>query len=109
MVVFFLCIPLDYIVDKQGKINVVVNNAGIATPGISSFFAFFFQLTSSPPFTGPLIEGSLDNVKQLFDTDTFAVLRICKAVVPAMAKRHSGTIVNVGSILGNMSVFSNHV
>lgn len=54
--------------------------------------------------TGPLVEQSLDNVKGVFDTNTFAILRVCKAVVPIMAKRHSGTIVNIGSVVGEMYV-----
>jgi NAD(P)-dependent dehydrogenase (short-subunit alcohol dehydrogenase family) len=29
---------VEYIVEKEGKIDVIVNNAGIATPGIPSFF-----------------------------------------------------------------------
>ena len=53
-------------------------------------------------FPGPLAEQSLDQVKQIFETNTFAVLRICKAVVPIMAKRNAGTIVNIGSVMGNL-------
>lgn len=44
----------------------------------------------------------MDNIKQTFDTNTFAILRVCKAVVPFMAKRRSGTIVNIGSIVGEV-------
>lgn len=54
----------------------------------------------------------MDNIKQTFDTNTFAILRVCKAVVPIMAKRRSGTIVNVGSIVGEMYAvvsFCNHL
>lgn len=53
----------------------------------------------------------MDNIKQIFDTNTFAILRVCKVVVPIMAKRHSGTIVNIGSIVGEMwaVVFGNHL
>ncbi|KAJ3494646.1 hypothetical protein NLJ89_g10765 [Agrocybe chaxingu] len=70
---------LDYIVEKEGKIDVVVNNAGIIG-------------------AGPLAEQPLDFVKQVFDTNTFSILRVCKAVVPIMASRHYGTIVNIGSV-----------
>jgi len=35
--------------------------------------------------------------------DTFAILRDCKAAVPIMARHHSGTIVNIGSIVGEIS------
>ena len=51
---------------------------------------------------GPLVEQTMDNIKQTFDTNTFAILRVCKAVVPFMAKRRSGTIVNIGSVVGEV-------
>lgn len=71
---------------------------------------FFYSFCSESgmvtnEFSGPLAEQSLDQVKQIFETNTFAVLRICKAVVPIMAKRNAGTIVNIGSVMGNLSVF----
>ncbi|CAA7265962.1 unnamed protein product [Cyclocybe aegerita] len=75
---------LDYIVEKEGKIDVVVNNAGIIG-------------------AGPLAEQPLDFVKQVFDTNAFSILRVCKAVVPIMASRHYGTIVNIGSVVGEVS------
>ena len=62
------------------------------------------DLDSIQPFEGPLIDQSLASVKQLFDTNTFAILRICKVAVPIMAKQKGCTIVNIGSIMGNMLV-----
>jgi len=72
------------IVDAEGKIDIVVNNAGVL--GIS-----------------PLIDLSLERVHHIFDTNTFAALRIAKAVIPFMAKRRSGLIINIGSISGEIS------
>jgi len=69
------------ILEIEGRIDVVVNNAG--TLG-----------------AGPLIDNPMDRVVQNFDTNVFASLRIAKAVIPAMAKRKSGLIINVGSIAG---------
>jgi len=74
---------IQTILDAEGKVDIVVNNAGIS--GIR-----------------PLIDLSLDQVKQTFDTNVFASLRIAKAVVPAMAKRRSGLIINIGSIVANI-------
>lgn len=75
---------LNHIIEKEGKIDVVVNNAGLLSPG-------------------PLVEQFSADIKEVFETNTFAILRICKAVVPIMAKQHSGTIVNIGSIVGEIS------
>jgi len=44
----------------------------------------------------------MDDIRSLFDTNVFAILRVCKAVVPIMAKRNSGTIVNIGSVVGEV-------
>jgi len=69
------------ILDAEGKIDVVVNNAGALG-------------------AGPLIDNDMDRVWQSFNTNTFASLRVAKAVIPEMAKRKSGLIINVGSVVG---------
>ncbi|KAF8922117.1 oxidoreductase [Mucidula mucida] len=69
------------IYNAEGKIDIVVNNAG-------------------SPAIGPLIDQTLDSIKHTFDTNTFSVLRVCKAVIPIMAKKRSGLIINTGSIGG---------
>ena len=54
---------------------------------------------------GTIIDVPLDAVQRTFDANFLAVLRVCKAVFPHMAARRSGTIVNIGSIVGEMYVF----
>jgi len=53
---------------------------------------------------GPVVEQSTEHIKQIFDINTVSIMRICSAVVPIMAQRHSGTIVNIGSVVGEMYV-----
>ncbi|KAK7463886.1 NADPH-dependent 1-acyl dihydroxyacetone phosphate reductase [Stygiomarasmius scandens] len=73
---------IQEIVAKEGRIDIVVNNAGRIA-------------------IGPLIDISLDEVKDAFDTNTFSVLRVSRAVIPHMAARKRGLIVNIGSIAGD--------
>jgi short-subunit dehydrogenase len=74
---------IQTILHAEGKVDIVVNNAG--TLGIR-----------------PLIDLSLNQAKQTFDTNVFAALRTAKAVVPSMAKRRSGLIINIGSIVADV-------
>ena len=44
----------------------------------------------------------MEEIMQTFDTNIFGMIRTAKAVIPHMASRKKGTIVNVGSIAGEM-------
>lgn len=46
----------------------------------------------------------IEGVASAFDTNCLSVLRVCKSVVPHMATRKCGLIVNIGSIVGEMYV-----
>ncbi|THV07603.1 oxidoreductase [Dendrothele bispora CBS 962.96] len=70
------------IIAKEGRIDILVNNAGRIA-------------------IGPLIDQSLDEVKDAFETNTFSVLRVSRTVIPHMAVRRSGLVVNIGSIAGD--------
>ncbi|KAJ7098237.1 NAD-P-binding protein [Mycena epipterygia] len=74
---------VERIIEKEGRIDIIVNNAGI-----SCF--------------GPLMETSIDYVRQVYDTNVLSVLRVSRAVFPHMAARKSGLIVNISSIAGEI-------
>nr|UXE46163.1 hypothetical protein Hi04_10k_c5801_00021 [uncultured bacterium] len=65
-------------------IDVLVNNAGYAA-------------------MGPLAELPIDEIRAQFETNVFGLTALTQAVIPGMARQHSGRIVNIGSVSGVMS------
>jgi short-subunit dehydrogenase len=76
---------ISEISNKQGSIDVLVNNAGYDV-------------------TGAVEELSMDEIKAQFETNFFGAVRVMKAVLPIMRKQKSGVIVNTSSIGGLIGV-----
>lgn len=69
------------VLEKAGKIDVLINNAGYS-------------------LAGGLEETSVEEARQLFETNFFGVLRVTQAVLPSMRRNGYGRIVNISSMLG---------
>ncbi|KAH9855734.1 oxidoreductase [Lenzites betulinus] len=74
---------VEAVIEKEGRIDVLVNNAGVLC-------------------TGPIIDIPLDETRRAYEANVFAVISLCKAVIPHMAARKSGTIVNISSVMALM-------
>jgi NAD(P)-dependent dehydrogenase (short-subunit alcohol dehydrogenase family) len=68
---------------SAGRIDVVVNNAGVAA-------------------SGPIEAFDIRQMQQLFDVNVFGPLRVDKAVLPQMRQRGSGLLIHITSTLGRV-------
>ena len=69
------------IVEKTGRLDAVVNNAGWA-------------------LMGPIEDTPIADARAQMETNFFGVFRVCRAVLPIMRERRAGYIVNISSLGG---------
>lgn len=75
---------IDTILLKEGKIDVLVNNAGTGMTGVAESY-------------------SVADVQEMFDINVIAPWRFMKLTLPAMRKQADGLIINITSGFGTFS------
>lgn len=74
---------VQQMLDRAGRIDVVINNAGVAMLGVTEAY-------------------TIEQFQQLFDVNLFGVVRVNRAVLPAMRRQHSGLLIHVSSAAGRI-------
>jgi NAD(P)-dependent dehydrogenase (short-subunit alcohol dehydrogenase family) len=75
---------ISHSIEKFGRIDVLVNNAGYGT-------------------LGALEAATDEQVRQQFEVNLFGLINVTKAVLPAMRQQKSGIIVNISSVGGRLT------
>lgn len=68
-----------------GTLDVLINNAGLAAGGISETF-------------------TPEQLRDMFEVNVFGVQRVLRAALPAMHAQKSGLVINIGSIVGRVTI-----
>ena len=74
---------LPGVIEDNGRIDALVNNAGYS-------------------LWGPAESLSVDELRDVFETNFYAAFRMMQGVLPGMTERGSGTIINVTSVEGRI-------
>jgi NADP-dependent 3-hydroxy acid dehydrogenase YdfG len=75
---------VENVLAEAGKIDVLVNNAGIGSAGVTEAF-------------------TAEQATVVFDTNVIGLLRVTRAVLPSMRQKRDGLIINIGSVLGRVT------
>ena len=79
-----------YIADKFGKLDILINNAGISGGGLTN-------VTS---------DVKDEDLLDVFNTNVFSVVSLTRELLPLLKKAPAARIVNLSSILGSLTLHS---
>ena len=73
------------ILARAGRIDVAINNAGFGNRGVTEAY-------------------TVEQFKQLYETNVFGVVRVNRGVLPSMRKQRSGLLIHVSSVAGRVTI-----
>ena len=89
-----------HIEKEQGRLDLLVNNAGISHAGKPGRTLEEIMADSRPSI------ASLDEIRTVWETNVFGVIAVTQAMLPLLRKSSAARIVNVSSGLGSLTWIS---
>jgi NAD(P)-dependent dehydrogenase (short-subunit alcohol dehydrogenase family) len=84
-----------WVEDRFGKLDILVNNAGVSLE--KADFA-------APGGVNTTLTVPPETLRQIFETNLFAVVALTQTLLPLIRKAPAGRIVNLSSILGSLTL-----
>jgi len=86
--------------NEFGRLDVLVNNAGISHAGRPG------RASENLGDVNSLVSAPLDDVRLVFETNVFGVIAVTQAMLPLLREAPAGRIVNLGSSGGSLTLNS---
>jgi NAD(P)-dependent dehydrogenase (short-subunit alcohol dehydrogenase family) len=74
---------VQQVLDEAGRIDVVINNAGVGALGVTEAY-------------------TVQQFQDIFDVNLYGIVRVNRAVLPAMRRQRSGLLIHVSSAAGRI-------
>jgi NAD(P)-dependent dehydrogenase (short-subunit alcohol dehydrogenase family) len=87
----------EHLESRYGKLDILLNNAGIRFEGPS---------VSSEPPKGSAESPAMRDLRKTFETNFFGTIALTERLLPLIRKSSAGRIVNLSSILGSLTLQS---
>ena len=91
---------VERIQSEFGRLDVLVNNAGISDSGRPGRSPAEVAASNTPSL------ASLDDVRAVFETNVFGVMAVTQTMLPLLREAPAGRIVNMGSSSGSLTLNS---